>query len=161
MRQKSIMQCCINWVWLVVWHMNSISKYNFLCLSFFLSFTVSHHASPLFQTVNQRVWKPTRSRQHSSHTPRWQRLDVGLSHITSFSQRKSWQCGKRTLRALVTSRDTKAESKCPDLSKLTDWQACWQVVQNNQELSISAVHEVSNFDLAADFTGVYFIDALM
>lgn len=103
-REKCIIRI---FAWNASVHASSFCMRNLMCYILLCMDYLDYVYPPLSllpslpQTVNQRVWRLTRSRQHSSHTPRWRRLDAGLSRTTSFLQRKSWQCGKRTLRALV------------------------------------------------------------
>lgn len=93
----------LSWIWVWLWKYSLLYVTNHfdIDIDFFFFHLWLFRFPLLHQTVIKRVWRLTKSRQHSSHTPHWQRLDAGSSLTTSFSQRKSWQCGKRILRVLV------------------------------------------------------------
>lgn len=107
------------------------------------------------QTVNQRVWRLTRSRQHSSLTPHWQRLDAGSSHTTFFSQRRSWRCGKRTLRASVIAYP-QIHSLNLNVQTYLDLQTGRvNSIPEQRGLASFTVHEVSNVTLGPGFIRIY------
>ena len=110
---------------------------NGVAISCFLISSVSFTVTPVsvLQRVNQRVWRLTRSRRHSSLTPPWQRSGAGLSHTTSYWQTKSWRCGRRTLRVLVIVHTL--------IQKWEHFIWAW-------EASSLAVYKVSNMALSAD-----------
>lgn len=81
------------------WKLRTKKQTDAYCFRLYLIIKLFSSLSP--QTVNQRIWRLTRSRRRSSLTLHWRRLDAGSSHTTFSWPRRSWPCGKRTQRASV------------------------------------------------------------